>query len=95
MDIRYPHNAKRWRLGVGRSPGALETEGVIAIGKDAEDVVFKAGQPICPFRGHQQSMRPRHVNDQAWAHNGIREGTPRKCLQQSGESSTMVTNGRT
>jgi hypothetical protein len=75
-DIRYPCNAKRWKLGVGWSSGALETEGVFAIGKDTEDVVFKAGQLICPFRGHQQSKRPRQVNNHAWAHNGIREGTP-------------------
>ena len=53
--IRYPCNAKRWKLGVDWSSGAPETEGVFAIGKDTEDVVFKAGQLICPFRGHQQS----------------------------------------
>ena len=75
-DIRYPHNAKRWRLGVGRSTIAPGTEGVFAIGKDTEEVVLKAGQLICPFRGHQQSTRSRHVNNQAWAHNRIREGTP-------------------
>jgi hypothetical protein len=75
-DIRYPHNAKRWRLGVGRSPGNLTTEGVFGMGKDTEDIVFTTGQLICPFRGHQQSTRPRQPNNQAWAHNGIREGTP-------------------
>ena len=42
--------------------------------KDA--IVFKTGQLICPFRGHQQSTRPRQPHNQAWAHNGIREGTP-------------------
>jgi hypothetical protein len=45
------------------------------MGKNTENIVFKAGQLICPFRGHQQSKRPRQVNNQAWAHNGIREGT--------------------
>ena len=41
MDIRYPHHAKRWRLGVGRNPGYPTTEGVFAMGKDKEDVVLK------------------------------------------------------
>jgi hypothetical protein len=75
-DIRYPCNAKRWKLGAGWSSGAPDTEEVFAIGKDTEDAVFKAGQLICPFRGHQQSKRPWQVNNQAWAHNGIREGIP-------------------
>jgi hypothetical protein len=75
-DIRYPCNAKWWKLGVGWSSGAPETEGVFAIEKNTEDVAFKAGQQICSFRGHQQSKRPRQVNNHAWAHNGIREGTP-------------------
>ena len=75
-DIRYPHHAKRWRLGVGRNPGDSTTEGVFAMGKNKDEVVFKTGQLICPFRGHQQSTRPRQPHNQAWAHNGIREGTP-------------------
>jgi hypothetical protein len=74
--IRYPFNAKRWKLGVGWSLEAPETEGVFSIGKGTEEVVFKAGQLICSFRRHRQSKRPRQVNNQAWAHNGIREGTP-------------------
>ena len=76
IGIRYPHHAKRWKLGVGRNPGDATTEGVFAMGKDMEEVVFKVGQLICPFRGHQQSTRPRQPHNQAWAHNGIREGTP-------------------
>ena len=75
-DIRYPHHAKRWKLGVGRTPGDLTTEGVFAMGKDKTAIVFKTGQLICPFRGHQQRTRPRQPQNQAWAHNGIREGTP-------------------
>ena len=75
-DIRYPCNSKRWKLGVGWSSVAPETEGVFAIGKDTEDVVFKTGHLICPFRAHQQSKRPRQINNHAWDHNGIREGTP-------------------
>jgi hypothetical protein len=46
------------------------------MGKDTEDIVFTTGQLICPFCGHQQSTRPRQPNNQAWAHNGIREGAP-------------------
>ena len=75
-DIRYPHHAKRWKLGVGRTLGDVTTEGVFAIGKNQTAIIFKSGQLICPFRGHQQSTRPRQPNNQAWAHNGIREGTP-------------------
>ena len=75
-DIRYPHHAKSWKLGVGRNPGDSTTEGVFAMGKDKAAIVFKTGQLICPFRGHQQSTRPRQPHNQAWAHNGIREGTP-------------------
>jgi hypothetical protein len=75
IGIRYPHHAKRWKLGVGQNPGDATTEGVFAIGKEMEEVVFKVGQLICPFRGHQQSTRPRQPHNQAWAHNGIREGT--------------------
>ena len=75
-EIRYPHNAKRWRLGVGRVQGERHLEGVFAMGKvDTEGVVFTTGQLICPFRGHQQSKRPTHLNNHAWAHNGIPEGT--------------------
>ena len=40
VDIRYPHQAKRWRLGVVRNPGDPATEGVFAMGKDKEDIVF-------------------------------------------------------
>ena len=76
VDIRSPHHAKRWKLGVGRTPGDSTTEGVFAMGKDTEEVVFKIVQMICTFRGHQQSTRPRQPLNQAWAHNGIREGTP-------------------
>jgi hypothetical protein len=75
-DTRYPHNAKRWRPGVGWHPENPTTEGVFAMGKDTEDIVFTTGQLICLFRGHQQSTHPRQQNNQAWAHNGIREGTP-------------------
>ena len=46
------------------------------MGKDKAAIVFKTGQLICPFREHQQSTRPRQPQNQAWAHNGIREGTP-------------------
>ena len=46
MDIRYPHHAKRWKLGVGRNPGDSTTEGVFDMGKDTEEVVFKFGQLI-------------------------------------------------
>ena len=46
------------------------------MGKNKDEIVFKTGQLICPFRGHQQSTRPRQPHNQAWAHNGIREGTP-------------------
>ena len=55
IGIRYPHHAKRWKLGVGQNPGDATTEGVFAISKEMEEVVFKVGQLICPFRGHQQS----------------------------------------
>ena len=48
-DIRYPHHAKRWRLGGGRNPGDSTTEGVFAMGKEKAAVVFKTGQLICPF----------------------------------------------
>ena len=48
-DIRYPHHAKRWKLGVGRNPGDSTTEGVFAMGKDKDVIVFKTGQLICPF----------------------------------------------
>ena len=75
VDIRNPHQAQRWRLVVGRNPGDPTTQGVFAMGKDKENIVFKTGQLICPFRGHQQSTRPWQPNNQAWAHNGIREGT--------------------
>ena len=75
-NIRYPHHAKRWKLGVGRNPGDPTTEGVFAMDEDKDAIVFKTGQLICPFRGHQQSTRPRQPQQQAWAHNGIREGTP-------------------
>jgi hypothetical protein len=75
-DIRYPHDAKRWRLGVVRNLGDPTTKGVFAMAKDTEDIVFKTGQLICPFHGYQQSTRPRQPNNQAWAHNGIQEGTP-------------------
>ena len=37
-DIRSPHHAKRWRLGVGRNPGDSTTEGVFAMGKDTEAI---------------------------------------------------------
>ena len=69
VDIRYPHHAKRWRLDVGRNPGDPTTEGVFAMGKDKEDVVFETGQLICSFCGHQQSTWPRQPNNQAWAHD--------------------------
>ena len=42
-DIRYPHHAKRWRLGVGWNPGDSTTEGVFGMGKNKEEVVFKTG----------------------------------------------------
>ena len=48
-DIRYPHHAKRWKLGVGRNPRDSTTEGVFAMGKDKDAIVFKTGQLICPF----------------------------------------------
>jgi hypothetical protein len=75
-EIRYPHNAKWWRLGVGRVQGERHLEGVFAMGKaDTEGVIFTTGQLICPFRGHQQSKRPTHLNNHAWAHNSIPEGS--------------------
>ena len=46
------------------------------MGKEKAAIVFKTGQLICPFRGHQQCTRPRQPHNQAWAHNGICEGTP-------------------
>ena len=50
--------------------------GVFAMGKvGTEGVIFTTGQLICSFRGHQQSKRPTHLNNHAWAHNGIPEGT--------------------
>jgi hypothetical protein len=46
-EIRYPHNAKRWRLGVGRVQGERNLEGVFAMGKvGAEGVIFTTGQLI-------------------------------------------------
>ena len=76
MELRNPHNAKRWGLGVGRVQGEQSLEGVFAIGKvKADGVKFTTGQLIYPFRGHQQSKRPTHLNHHAWAHNGIPEGT--------------------
>ena len=51
MELRYPHNSKRWGLGVGQVPGERALEGVFAIGKvvKADGVIFTAGQLICPF----------------------------------------------
>ena len=73
---RYPYNAKRWRLGVGRVTGECTLEGVSAIEKvNAEAVIFTTGQLICRFRGHQQSKRPKRVNNHACAHKSISEGT--------------------
>ena len=76
VELRYPHNSKRWGLGVGQVPGERALEGVFAIGKGvkADGVIFTASQLICPFRGHQQSKRPTHLTHHAWAHNGIPEG---------------------
>ena len=50
-ELRYPHNSKRWGLGVGQVPGERALEGVIAIGKvvKADGVIFTAGQLICLF----------------------------------------------
>ena len=50
--IRYPHNSKKWQLGVGKCPGESSLEGVFAMGKGEAEIVFKPGQLICPFRGH-------------------------------------------
>jgi hypothetical protein len=51
-------------------------EGVIAMGMvGAKKVIFTTGHLIYPFRGHQQSKRPTHLYNHAWAHNGIPEGT--------------------
>ena len=44
--------------------------------KGSEGIVFKMGQIICPFRGRQQTTRPQHQKNNAWAHNGIPEGSP-------------------
>jgi hypothetical protein len=75
-EIRCPHNAKRWRLGVGQVRGERNLEGVFAMRKvGTEGIIFTTGQLICPFRRHQQSKRPTHLNNHAWAHNGIPEGT--------------------
>ena len=60
-ELRYPYNAKRWGLGVGRVQGERTLEGVFAMGKvNANRVIFTTGQLICPYRGHQQSKRPTH-----------------------------------
>jgi hypothetical protein len=73
--IRFPHNAKKWQLGVGKCPGEDTLEGVFAMGRKEAEIVFQPGQLICPFRGHSQSTRPT-FNSQTWAHNGIPEGSP-------------------
>ena len=53
VELRYPHNSKKWGLGVGQVPGERALEGVFAIGKmaKADGVIFTAGQLICPFEG--------------------------------------------
>ena len=73
--IRFPHNSKKWQLGVGKCPGEATLEGVFAMGKKEAEIVFQPGQLICPFRGHSQSIRPT-FNSQTWAHNGIPDGSP-------------------
>jgi hypothetical protein len=74
-NLRYPHHSKRWNQGVDKCPGESTLERVFAIRKDVE-MVFKPGQLLCPFRGHSQSTRPTNLNNHAWAHNGIPEGSP-------------------
>jgi hypothetical protein len=49
--IRFPHNSKKWQLGVGKCPGEATLEGIFAMGTT-------------------------HLNSQAWAHNGIPDGSP-------------------
>ena len=73
--IRYPHNSKKWQLGVGKCPGESSLEGVFTMGKGEAEIVFKPGQLICPFRGHSQRTRPIHLTIHAWAHNGIPDGS--------------------
>ena len=69
VELRYPHNSKRWGLGVGQVPGERALEGVFAIGKvvKTNGVIFTAGQLICPFRGHQQSKRPTHLTRRSYS----------------------------
>ena len=50
--------------------------GVFAMGNGEEEIVLKPGQLICPFRGHSQRTLPTHLNNHAWAHNGIPDGSP-------------------
>ena len=73
-QVRYPHKAKQWHLGVGKCAGKEKAEGLFAIGASAETVVFCEGGFICPVKGHQQTTKPRHLNNHAWFHNGIPEG---------------------
>ena len=73
-QVRYPHKAKQWHLGVGKCAGKEKAEGLFAIGASAETVVFYEGGFICPVKGHQQTTKPRHLNNHAWFHNGIPEG---------------------
>ena len=73
-QVRYPHKAKQWHLGVGKCSGREKVEGIFAMGAAAETVVFREGGFICPVKGHQQTTKPRHLNNHAWFHNGIPEG---------------------
>ena len=42
VELRFPHNSKKWGLGVGQVPGERALEGVFAIGKvaKADGVIF-------------------------------------------------------
>jgi hypothetical protein len=74
--IRFPHNSKKWHLGVGKCHEEATLEGIFAMGKEEAEIVFQPRQKIYPFRNHSQRTRPNQLNNHAWAHNGIPAGSP-------------------
>jgi hypothetical protein len=78
-QMRYPHSAKQWQLGVGRPTFLEDGEGLFAIGTSAEGLVFREDSFISLIKGHQQATKPKQLNNRGWSHNGIPEGHE-KCV---------------
>ena len=80
--IRFPHNSKKWQLGVGKCLGEATLEGVFAMGKKEAEIVFQPRQLICPFRGTLRALNPlstaRHGHTTAFrmAHQAASTSTP-------------------